>query len=104
MKAFLFGLLFLVLVGVGGFLYLKYTSGKSATSQNFQTAAITRTGVLKKAMVAGADFSHIIVSGSDSWGVTSYSIDLDQYVGKTVAATGQNSGTTLYVDSIKVVQ
>ncbi len=104
MKAFLFGIIFLVLVGVGAFVYLKYSSGKTTNEGTFQTAAITRTGILRKVNIAGGDFSHVIVSGADSWGVTSYSVNLDQYVGKTVAATGQNSGTTLYVDSIRVIQ
>lgn len=104
MKAFLFGILFLALVAVGGFFYLKNSSGGNNNQQTFKTASITRTGTLKKAAVAGADFSHIIVSGGNSWGVTSYSVNLDQYVGKTVEASGQNSGTTLYIDSIKEVQ
>lgn len=104
MKAFIFGVLFLILVAVGGFFYLKNTSGSQNGQQTFKTASITRTGVLKKAAVAGADFSHIIISGSNSWGVASYSLNLDQYVGKTVEATGQNSGTTLYIDTIKEVQ
>ncbi len=103
MKAFLAGVLFLVLLGVVGFFALRHFSKTDNNQQTFKTAAITRTGVLQKSTVNGADFSHVIMSGGQSWGVTSYSVNLDQYVGKKVEATGQNSGTTLYIDTIKEV-
>ena len=104
MKAFLAGMVFLILVGVGGYFWLKYHSTSPTNTQSFQTAAITRTGTLQKSSVAGADFTHVIVSEGNSWGVASYSLHLDDYIGKKVEATGQNSGTTLYIDSIKVVE
>ena len=103
MKAFLAGLVFLVVVVVGGFLYLKfvYKSPGGGDSQVYKTAAITKTGVLQKSTVAGADFTHVIVAEGKSWGVASYSLKLDKYIGKNVEATGQNSGTTLYIDTVK---
>ena len=104
MKDFIAGILFLVIVAVGGYIAIRYFASKEAGSTVYQTAKITRTGVLSKSTVAGADFTHIIVGDGNSWGVASYSVNLDQYLGKKVAATGQNSGTTLYVDSIQVVQ
>jgi hypothetical protein len=104
MKGFLFGILFLILVGVGGFFWLKYSSQSPADSQTYKTEAITRTGKLQKsATTEGVDYTHQIISGGTYYGVNSYSLKLDEYVGKNVEATGQNSGTTLYIDSITVL-
>jgi hypothetical protein len=102
MKAFLIGVVVVMLVGIGGFFYLQHFSTTQISQTSFQTASITRVGVLQKA--AGSDYQHIIFANGQSWGVTSQSVNLDQYVGKKVEATGQNSGTTLYVDTIKIVQ
>ncbi len=103
MKAFLAGIVFLVLVGAGGYVWLKYSAKPQGDTKTYKTAAITRTGVLKKSTVAGADFTHVIVSEGKSWGAASYSLKLDNYIGKNVEATGQNSGTTLYIDVINVL-
>jgi hypothetical protein len=106
MKAFIFGIVFLVLVGVGGYFGFQhwFKSQGGSESQTFKTEAITRTGVLRKASIAGSDFTHTITEGAKTYGVASYSVNLDQYIGKTVEATGQNSGTTLYIDAINVVE
>ena len=101
MKAFLAGLVFLAVVVVGGFFWLKYVYKAPNDSQVYKTAAITRTGVLQKSTVAGADFTHVIVAEGKSWGAASYGLNLDTYVGKSVEVTGQNSGTTLYIDTVK---
>ncbi len=105
MKSFLFGILFLVLVGVGGFFYLssRSSSANKEATQGEQVI-ITRTGMLVKTPSANSDVTHSIRSDSgESWGVTSYAVQLDEYVGKRVEAKGQNSGTTLYIDSITVL-
>jgi len=104
MKAFFIGLLFLGIVAVGGYIFLRQYSGSHAAKTSYQTSSVTRTGVLEKSSLAGVDYQYIIVSGGQSWGVTSQSLDLSRYVGKKVSATGQNSGTTLYADTVSVVQ
>lgn len=102
MKAFSFGILFLVLVGVGGIFYL--SSKAQPSGQNAQSSAaakLTRVGILISSPSTTSDVTHTIRSDSgESWGVTSYAVNLDDYVGKKVEATGQNSGTTLYIDAI----
>jgi hypothetical protein len=104
MKAFVAGVLFLIVVGVGGFFWFQYTNKPSGSTDttSFQTAAVTKVGIVQKS--SGADYSHVIMDKGKAWGVTSYTVKLDEYVGKKVEATGQNSGTTLYIDTIKVVQ
>ena len=105
MKTFLFSIVFLVLVGVGGYFYMSKQSGEAGTnSQIYKTESITRTGVLQKSSVAGVDYKHTITEGGKVYGVTSGLESLDQYIGKTVEAVGQNSGTTLYIDTIKVLE
>lgn len=105
MKAFLFGLIFLVLVGVGGYVGFRYWSASQGQQSTiYKTDAITRTGVLRKTSVAGSDVTHTISDSGKTYGVASYSVNLDEYVGKTVSATGQNSGTTLYIDTINIVE
>jgi len=105
MKAFLVGLVFLVVVVAGGYVYLKYfyTSG-SGTGQ-YKTAAITKTGELRKTNVAGSDFTHVLLIPSEkSVGVASYNLNLDDYIGKHVSVTGQYSGDTLYADTVQILQ
>lgn len=104
MKAFILGIIFLVIVAIGGYFALRYIGKSGSSSTVYKTAAITRTGTLQKSTVAGTDFTHMLISGGTSYGVASYSQNLDQYVGKNVQVTGQNSGTTLYIDTITVVQ
>ena len=101
MKAFFIGIIVIVVLAVGGFFYLQHYNSTQAPQTSYQTASITRVGVLQKA--SGADYQHIIIANGQSWGVTSQSVNLDQYVGKKVEATGQNSGTTLYIDTIKII-
>jgi hypothetical protein len=104
MKAFIGGLIFLVLVAVVGYFGLMYYQKNHAAPQVYKTEAITRVGTVQKSSVKGVDYAHIIVGTNGSWGVMSNAVNLDQYVGKKVEATGQNSGSTLYIDTIKEVQ
>lgn len=105
MKAFLFGLVFLVLAGAGGYFYFtKVAKPAGSNPQVYKTESITRTGVLQASSVAGVDYKHTITEGGKVYGVTSGLESLDKYVGKKVEATGQNSGTTLYIDTITVIE
>ena len=106
MKGFIFGLIFLVLVGAGGYVYLsmKSKSAESGNTQVFKTESITRTGVLKASSVQGVDYKHTITENGKVYGVMSGRESLDPYIGKKVEATGQNSGTTLYIDSIRIIE
>jgi hypothetical protein len=105
MKAFFIGMIILVLAGVGGYVYLTKTAkSPSANPQVFKTESITRTGILQTSNVSGVDYKHTITEGGKVYGVTSGLESLDKYVGKKVEATGQNSGTTLYIDTIKIIE
>ena len=107
MKAFFIGLAFLVVTVSGAFVYLKYIyqSPPNSTTGSFKTSAITKTGELRKTNVAGSDFTHILLVPSEkSVGVASYTIHLDDYIGKKVSVTGQYSGDTLYADTVQELQ
>lgn len=57
----------------------------------------TLTGTITK---AGTTF--ILSSpGKAPTEVSSYTVKLDEYVGKNVSVTGQYSGTTLFIDTVK---
>lgn len=99
MKAFLLGLVFLALLSVGGYIGLKYYY-KSPTGQ---TAVITKTGTLRKSTISQSDFTHVIVISGGSLGVASYTLNLDEYIGKKVSVTGKFSGDTLFADSITII-
>ncbi len=103
MKAFLLGLVFLALVATGGYVGLKYFYKPPAVSQPYKTAALTKTGILQKSTISQSDFTHVIVIAGASVGVASYTLNLDDYIGKKVSVTGQFSGDTLYADTITVV-
>lgn len=99
MKAFLTGLLVITVLLLGGYGYLKYFY-KSDT-QVYKTESITKTGELRKTNVAGSDFTHVLINPSEkSIGVASFTLNLDDYIGKQVSITGQYSGDTLYADQI----
>jgi hypothetical protein len=100
MKAFLFGLLFIALVIGGVYVGLKYYYKPPAMSQ---TAVITKTGILKKSAISQSDFTHVVISAGASVGVASYTLNLDEYIGKKVSVTGKFSGDTLYADTIHIV-
>jgi uncharacterized protein (UPF0333 family) len=104
MKAFLIGLIFFVLVAAGAYVGLKYFYTPSVGSQTHKTAAITKTGTLQKSTISQSDFTHVIVISGGSVGVASYTLNLDDYIGKKVSVTGQFSGDTLYADTIRIAQ
>ena len=104
MKAFLIGILVLVIMSAGAYVGLKYYYKPASGTQTFQTSVITKTGVLQKSTIAKSDFTHVLVSSGASVGVASYTLHLNDYIGKKVSVTGQFSGDTLYADSITVTQ
>ena len=104
MKAFLIGIIFFVIVAVGAYVGLKYFYKPATGSSTYTTAAITKTGILQKTTIAQSDFTHVIVSSGASVGVASYTLNLDDYIGKKVSVTGQFSGDTLYADTITLIQ
>ena len=108
MKAFLIGIAFLALVLGGAYIYLKffYQAPSQTGTQIYKTAAVTKTGTLQKTNVAGSDFTHVLIStdpSQKSIGVASYTLNLDDYIGKQISVTGQYSGDTLYADTVKVL-
>jgi hypothetical protein len=103
MKAFLFGLLFLVLVGVGGYIGLKYFYKPPTVSQVHKVDVITKIGILRKSTLSKSDFTHVIITPDASVGVASFSLNLDDYIGKNVSVSGQFSGDTLFADTITIV-
>lgn len=103
MKAFFIGIIFLVIVGAAAYIGLKYFYTPPAGSQTYKTAVITKTGILQKSTIAQSDFTHVIVTSGASVGVASYTLNLDDYIGKKVSVTGQFSGDTLYADTITII-
>ena len=102
MKAFFVGIIFLVVVAVGDYIGLKYFY-RPVSSQTYKTAPVTKIGTLQKSTLSQSDFTHVIVNSGESVGIASYTLNLDEYVGKKVSVTGQFSGDTLYADSITIV-
>lgn len=103
MKAFFVGIIFLALVGVGGYVGLQYYAKSSpAGGTVYKSEVVTKTGILQAGQ--GDDYSYVISVGGKLIGVASQKLNLSQYVGKKVSVTGQYSGTTLYADSVVEVQ
>lgn len=75
------------------------TSGSSNAQPGIEdkVGTTTKTGVISQ---AGETF-FLQESGKQPEPVESYSVDLSQYVGKTVTVSGQFSGNTLFVGSIE---
>lgn len=100
MKGLFIGFILLVILMTLGYFGFRALSLKSIKQPSYTTSPVTLTGVLQKAK--GEDYNFIIIGGGKSTGVASYSVKLDEYVGKNVEITGQYSGTTLYADHLKL--
>jgi hypothetical protein len=75
-------------------------SGCSLVAQPADVATESPVVTIRgKVMVAGEKVS--IVEGAKTTEITSRKLDLKQYNGKEVEVTGEFSGTTLFVDSVK---
>ncbi|MEP7166890.1 MAG: hypothetical protein ABI758_02850 [Candidatus Woesebacteria bacterium] len=90
-KLFLFCLIAGLCVGCS-----KQPVAPTPTSQ----AAVTTTVSGTIAKTAGKFY--IASPGSVTRDLDSYTVKLDDYVGKNVTVTGQFSGTTLFVDTVKL--
>lgn len=98
MKAFIIGLIFVAVLGVGGFFGLQYLSKQAQTTDTSNSSSVTLTGLLVPGK--GDDYSYIVVTKEKTIGVTSQTIQLESYANKNVEITGSYSGTTLYAHAI----
>ncbi len=77
-----------------------FFSGCSLVAQPADVATESPVqNITGKVSAVGGKFS--ITSGVKITEITSRKVDLSQYDGKTITVTGEFSGTTLYVDSVK---
>ncbi len=103
------GLILVLAVVGGGYYYLTMNATPGNTEQTTEqsdgkTAPRTVQGTVTKVQNPKDDYTHMLTSSSGLVKLNSYSVTLDDYVGKKVEVTGQNSGTTLYADSVTVIQ
>jgi len=97
MKAFIVGLVVVIVLGVAGFMGFRYLSSQTpSASGSSQSLTATLTGTLMAGK--GDDYSFVLRDEKGkTTGVTSQTIQLDTYANKKVEVTGSYSGTTLYV-------
>ncbi len=97
MKAFITGLVIVIVLGVAGFMGFRYLSRQTPpASDSSQSLTATLTGTLMAGK--GDDYSFVLRDAKGkTTGVTSQTIQLDKYANKKVEVTGSYSGTTLYV-------
>lgn len=72
-------------------------AGVTTVEKKEKVGDTTLTGKITKV----GDKYFITVSGKQPQDLDSYSVDLSQYVGKTVTVTGQYSGDTLFVGKVE---
>lgn len=101
MKAFIIGLVVLSMVVIGGYVGLKYVGSQKQPQSSYKTESVAKIGVIQTGK--GDDYTHLLVSEGTSIGLASYTVKLDDYLGKKVQVQGQFSGTTLYADSVAVL-
>ncbi len=83
----------------------KNTAPSTTTSSSTQDTALTvdkkgtttKTGKILKL----SDKTYIQENGKQPAEIDSYSVDLSQYIGKTVTVSGQYSGDTLFVTQVQ---
>ncbi len=104
MKTFLLSV-FIIIIAISLAVYgFKYW--QAASQKNGEPPIIlqnTLTGVLEP-ILSNAEYSDVIVSGDKSIGVTSSTINLRPYEHHKVKIIGEYSGTTMYADSITIIQ
>lgn len=100
MKTFLISLIVLILVGAGGYFAYQYFQTSVPTTTSQEMPIVTKTGVVQKLPKPGDDYTHTLKTSDAVVKLNSYSVQLDQYVNKTVTVEGQYSGDTLFVDAI----
>lgn len=100
MKAFIIFVLVIGLLGGAGYFGFKYFARPTAEPTSTETA---QTVTLEGKLVSGKgdDYSYTLLdTNGKTVGVASQTIELGQYVNKTVAITGSFSGTTLYAYTV----
>ncbi len=104
MKATIIGIVFLLIVGIVGFLGYQYLQkSQSQQAAPAPSATVTASGTVQAAVPPGDDYTHLLM-GEKTVKLNSYSVQLQNYVGKKVEATGEYSGNTLFVDSVVEIQ
>lgn len=124
MKQLIMLFVVVALVGGGGYMYVqnaKKEAGKMpvapATSTGKNNAGTSKTGTTKIGAPAATEKSGTTTktgkisqmgekfflqeAGDTPKEVESYAVDLSKYVGKTITVSGQYSGDTLFVGSVK---
>jgi hypothetical protein len=113
MKTAIIALVLVIALGIGG--YIGYTKllpkllgQEGPVIGQMQNGDLpksqTVTGVLMKVQNPTDDYTHNLKTADKLVRVASYTVKLDDYVGKTVTITGQPSGTTLFADTIEDVK
>ena len=84
MKVFLVSIVVLFILGAGGvfFLSMQSKSPGESTGTVFKTEAVVKVGTIQPGN--GDDYNHLLFSEGKTIGITSYTIKLDQFVGKKV--------------------
>jgi hypothetical protein len=100
MKVFLAGVIFFILLGAGVVYYftLQFKASPPSSESKFSSETVAKTGTIQPGK--GDDYNYLLLSEGKTIGITSYTVPLDQFIGKKVEVKGQFSGTTLYADSV----
>ena len=102
MKNILIFLIVIIILGVGGYFGFQYISRLGVSSPASQEIpVVTKTGVVQKLPKPGDDYTHMLKTSDALIKLNSYTVTLDGYANKNVSVTGQYSGDTLFVDSMK---
>lgn len=78
-------------------IFLSGCSKENTTSQGKQV--ITKTGKIQA--LKGDDYTHILITSGENVKLNSYTVKLDDYLGKEIEVQGEYSGDTLFVDTVK---
>lgn len=96
MKAFLVGLILLIVIGTAGYMGFQYLSLQNKAPNTVELQNSTLNGKILPGK--GDDYSFVLLDATGkTTGITSQTIQLDAYVNKNVEVTGSFSGSTLYV-------
>ncbi|MBI5613400.1 hypothetical protein HY947_00590 [Candidatus Gottesmanbacteria bacterium] len=102
MKVFIVSIVVLVLIGFGGYIFVSSQSKQTTPDAVFKTEAVTKVGIIQ--IGKGDDYNFVLMGDGKTVGITSYTVKIDPFVGKKVEVKGQYSGTTLYADSVTLIE
>ncbi len=97
MKAILFGLVLLIVVGFGGYLFLSKQSATVSTATPNINVSLAGTII---SVSGNSEYSFELHGVDRVTSLNSSHLDLISYINKKVTVVGQYSGTTLFVDSV----